>query len=191
MGTLFSILILAGAVLALVAAIGALRAYLRLRRARAALQNNLTEEVDRLSRRTGELEETLTTLDARAQQLPIQIAELQQSLSTLRVLTEALAATLRQAPGSLLQRAQDSERRPHRRPEPVPPGAEERSRLGLRVLVAPRARIILYMGEEQTQQQEVHEPSGEDCEICGSEMYGLHCKLVCPNCGFRRDCSDP
>ena len=97
MGTLFSILILAGAVLALVAAIGALRAYLRLRRARAALQNNLTEEVDRLSRRTGELEETLTTLDARAQQLPIQIAELQKSLSTLRVLTEALAATLRQA----------------------------------------------------------------------------------------------
>ena len=97
MGTLFSILILAGAVLALVAAIGALRAYLRLRRARAALQSNLTEEVDRLSRRTGELEETLSTLDARAQQLPIQIAELQQSLSTLRVLTEALAATLLQA----------------------------------------------------------------------------------------------
>jgi chromosome segregation ATPase len=97
MGTLFLISILAGAVLALVAAIGALRAYLRLRRARAALQSNLTEEVDRLSRRTGELEETLSTLDARAQQLPIQIAELQQSLSTLRVLTEALAATLRQA----------------------------------------------------------------------------------------------
>jgi chromosome segregation ATPase len=97
MGTLFVISILAGAVLALVAAIGALRAYLRLRRARATLQNNLTEEVDRLSRRTGELEESLSTLDARAQQLPIQIAELQQSLSTLRVLTEALAATLRQA----------------------------------------------------------------------------------------------
>ena len=97
MGTLFLISILAGAVLALVAAIGALRAYLRLRRARAALQTDLTEEVDHLSRRTGELEETLSTLDARAQQLPIQIAELQQSLSTLRVLTEALAATLRQA----------------------------------------------------------------------------------------------
>ena len=97
MGTLFVISILAGAVLALVAAIVALRAYLRLRRARAALQNNLTEEVDRLSRRTGELEESLSTLDARAQQLPIQIAELQQSLSTLRVLTESLAATLRQA----------------------------------------------------------------------------------------------
>jgi cell division protein FtsB len=97
MGILFLILILAGAVLALVAAVGAWRAYLRLRRARAALQNNLTEEVDRLSRRTGELEENLSALDARAQQLPVQIAELQQSLSTLRILTEALAATLRQA----------------------------------------------------------------------------------------------
>jgi septal ring factor EnvC (AmiA/AmiB activator) len=97
MGTLFLISILAGAVLALFAAIGALRAYLRLRRARAALQSNLTEEVDRLSQRTGELEKNLSTLDARAQQLPIQIAELQQSLSTLRVLTAALAATLQQA----------------------------------------------------------------------------------------------
>jgi hypothetical protein len=27
--------------------------------------------------------------------------------------------------------------------------------------------------------------------VCGTEMYGLHCKLVCPNCGYRRDCSDP
>ena len=38
---------------------------------------------------------------------------------------------------------------------------------------------------------EVPEPSGEECEVCGSEMYGVHCKLVCPNCGYRRDCSDP
>lgn len=39
-----------------------------------------------------------------------------------------------------------------------------------------------------------HKPEaalGERCEVCGSEMYGLHCKLVCPNCGYRRDCSDP
>jgi hypothetical protein len=64
----------------------------------------------------------------------------------------------------------------------------------LRVSDAPRARILLQMGEEQTQQHETGEalePSGEDCEVCGSEMYGLHCKLVCPNCGYRRDCSDP
>ena len=31
----------------------------------------------------------------------------------------------------------------------------------------------------------------EECELCGSGMFGLHCKLVCPNCGYRRDCSDP
>ncbi|QYJ15350.1 hypothetical protein Rxycam_01171 [Rubrobacter xylanophilus DSM 9941] len=30
-----------------------------------------------------------------------------------------------------------------------------------------------------------------ECEVCGARMFGLHCKLVCPRCGFRRDCSDP
>ena len=34
-------------------------------------------------------------------------------------------------------------------------------------------------------------PVSEECELCGSEMFGLHCKLVCPNCGYKRDCSDP
>ena len=105
MGTLFLILILAGAVLSLVTAIVALRAYLRLRRARAALNQRLTEEVADLARRTGELERGLADLDARAQQLPIRISELQQSLSTLRVLTEALATTLRQAQKVLSYRA--------------------------------------------------------------------------------------
>ncbi len=58
----------------------------------------------------------------------------------------------------------------------------------------PSNRILERMGEGQPQQHEIREtlePSGESCEICGSEMYGLHCKLVCPNCGYRRDCSDP
>jgi rubrerythrin len=57
-----------------------------------------------------------------------------------------------------------------------------------------RVRILQKMDEERTQQAqttEVSQPTGEDCEICGTEMYGLHCKLVCPNCGYRRDCSDP
>jgi ribosomal protein L37E len=44
---------------------------------------------------------------------------------------------------------------------------------------------------EQAQATERLQPSGEECEVCGTEMYGLHCKLVCPNCGYRRDCSDP
>ncbi len=48
------------------------------------------------------------------------------------------------------------------------------------------------MDEEKAQQSTgALEPAGEDCEVCGTEMYGLHCKLVCPNCGYRRDCSDP
>ena len=29
------------------------------------------------------------------------------------------------------------------------------------------------------------------CDICGASMFGVHCKLRCPSCGFTRDCSDP
>lgn len=37
------------------------------------------------------------------------------------------------------------------------------------------------------------EPVLEDdrCEICGSPMEEIHCKLRCPNCRRMRDCSDP
>ena len=31
----------------------------------------------------------------------------------------------------------------------------------------------------------------QECEACGTRMYGLHCKILCPNCGYKRDCSDP
>ena len=96
MGTVLLILILVVAALALVAGVRAIRAYLSYRRARTTLQDRLTEEVDRLARRTGELEKNLSALDVSAQQLPLQISELQQSLTTLRVLTGALAASLRQ-----------------------------------------------------------------------------------------------
>ena len=89
MYTIIFVLIVIGAALALVAAAIALRGYLRLRRTRAAVQAPLTEEVERLAARTNELEEGLSALDARAQQLPIQIQELQQSLATLQVLTGA------------------------------------------------------------------------------------------------------
>lgn len=29
------------------------------------------------------------------------------------------------------------------------------------------------------------------CERCGFAMYDRHCKVLCPNCGYTRDCSDP
>jgi hypothetical protein len=34
-------------------------------------------------------------------------------------------------------------------------------------------------------------PAVHDCECCGTRMYDHHCKIVCPNCGYKRDCSDP
>lgn len=29
------------------------------------------------------------------------------------------------------------------------------------------------------------------CELCGYAQLDRHCKVVCPRCGFIRDCSDP
>jgi len=30
------------------------------------------------------------------------------------------------------------------------------------------------------------------CEVCGGVMrYVAACKILCANCGYRRDCSDP
>ena len=45
--------------------------------------------------------------------------------------------------------------------------------------------------EMQEARSEARGSVREECELCGSEMFGLHCKLICPNCGYRRDCSDP
>ena len=91
------VLIAVGAVLALVAALAALGAYLRYRQARIGLQERLASEVESLSRRTGELERGLISLQERSARLPISISGLQQNLSTLQFLTGALAASLAQA----------------------------------------------------------------------------------------------
>ena len=83
------ILILLGVLLSLISAFRALGAYLRLRRARATFQSEVTDEDARLAARTDELERNLSALDARASELPIQIAELQSSINTIQVLTGA------------------------------------------------------------------------------------------------------
>ncbi len=95
--TVLLILIAVGALISLVTGLRALRAYLGYRRARAAFQNAVADEVARLAERAGELESGLSALDARAARLPIQISELQRSLTALRVLTGTLGASLRQA----------------------------------------------------------------------------------------------
>ena len=81
---LLFVLIGVGAVLALVAAVVALGAYLRFRRARIKLQDRLTTEVESLARRTGELEKGLASLQVRSSELPIRISEIQHNLSTLQ-----------------------------------------------------------------------------------------------------------
>jgi hypothetical protein len=97
MVTLLTIPLLVSALVALVTGISALRAGLRLRRTRAALRSHLYSEIDRLTHRATELEESLAALDARAQALPVRVSELQQNLAALRVLTNALGTSLRQA----------------------------------------------------------------------------------------------
>ncbi len=97
MGTFLTILVLASALVALVAAISALRSGLKLRRTRAALGSHLRSELARLARRTTELEKNLAALDLRAQALPVRIFELQQNLATLRILANALGTSLTQA----------------------------------------------------------------------------------------------
>lgn len=34
-------------------------------------------------------------------------------------------------------------------------------------------------------------PLVHDCELCGTVMFDHNCKIICPNCGYKRDCSDP
>jgi len=29
------------------------------------------------------------------------------------------------------------------------------------------------------------------CDLCGAPVLERHCKIVCRNCGYMRDCSDP
>jgi hypothetical protein len=32
---------------------------------------------------------------------------------------------------------------------------------------------------------------GPRCDLCGHVMRESHCKLICDQCGYTRDCSDP
>jgi hypothetical protein len=36
--------------------------------------------------------------------------------------------------------------------------------------------------------QAIREPK---CDLCGTKMVELHCRMMCPACGYQRDCSDP
>lgn len=97
MVTVMILVVLASALLALFSGLFALRAGLRLRRTQMEVGGALFGEIERLSRRTTEVEANLRALDARAQALPIHIDGIQRNLATLRVLSNTLAVSLRQA----------------------------------------------------------------------------------------------
>jgi predicted nucleic acid-binding Zn-ribbon protein len=97
MAAFLTILVLVSALVALVTGVSALWAGLRLRRTGTALRTHLYSEIDRLARRSTELEESLAALDARAQTIPVRVSELQQNLAALRVLTSALGSSLRRS----------------------------------------------------------------------------------------------
>jgi len=46
--------------------------------------------------------------------------------------------------------------------------------------------LIIAQGGTAAGDREVHR-----CWVCGTPMREIHCKLVCPHCGYTRDCSDP
>ncbi|MER3457276.1 MAG: hypothetical protein C4309_00135 [Chloroflexota bacterium] len=46
--------------------------------------------------------------------------------------------------------------------------------------LSPAPSRPIYMPEDDT-----------ICWVCGGPVIQLHCKIVCKNCGFMRDCSDP
>ena len=50
----------------------------------------------------------------------------------------------------------------------------------------------LPRGGQDTREPEVEEQQRRVylCDRCGFEMVEQHCKVVCPNCGSRWDCSD-
>jgi hypothetical protein len=49
------------------------------------------------------------------------------------------------------------------------------------------------MDETHPKQAELADRAGDDgeCWLCGAPTEERHCKIVCRNCGFMRDCSDP
>lgn len=101
MYTILMALMVIGALAAFAAFVVALRAWLRLRRARLVFQDRAFEEISRLASRTTELEKNLGALEARTRNLPIQISELQRNLATLRILAGALGSSLRQVQKAL------------------------------------------------------------------------------------------
>jgi hypothetical protein len=45
--------------------------------------------------------------------------------------------------------------------------------------------------DASTNEPIAEEPAVYTCDRCGYPAVSVHCKILCRNCGFMRDCSDP
>jgi hypothetical protein len=45
--------------------------------------------------------------------------------------------------------------------------------------------------DSTTDESVIEEPAVYICDRCGHLVLSVHCKILCRNCGFMRDCSDP
>ena len=45
------------------------------------------------------------------------------------------------------------------------------------------------MGEQSRTAPETE--SDFRCDVCDGPAFELHCKIICRECGYTRDCSDP
>ena len=44
--------------------------------------------------------------------------------------------------------------------------------------------------QQATQRPERPAAGSPPCDVCGGPTYESHCKIICRNCGYMRDCSD-
>lgn len=73
-------------------------------------------------------------------------------------------------------------------PEPAPSAAPASS-AGADGDAAAEARVGAEVRAPLFVKREI--PSVHECELCGTVMFDHNCKIICPNCGYKRDCSDP
>ena len=71
------------------------------------------------------------------------------------------------------------------------PRDESRNRTSRSSVIAGNGSKVVRTYPERRRGAERDPRDAPVCEICATPMYGLHCKIVCPNCGYKRDCSDP
>jgi hypothetical protein len=43
---------------------------------------------------------------------------------------------------------------------------------------------------ESLAQPPTGEPQVPSCPLCQAELLAVHCRLVCPRCGYSEDCTD-